>query len=470
MKDMNAKFKYLSQNIMLFTISGVVPKLLSFLMVPFYTSVLTPTDYGVSDLITTTVMLLVPIFTLDMQDAVLRYSLDKDYDLGEVLSGALHIFLKGLFIVMVMAYFATWLHISWLKPEYIFFVVLTYGATALGNILNMFCRGINEVKAITVSTLINTAVTIPANLLFLAVFQWGITGYLIANVLGQIVAVFYLADKAQITKYFHWHTSKKVLNEMAKYSIPLIFNVIAWWVNSVSDRYYLSWISGVAVSGIFAVALKIPSILAVFQGIFYQAWSISAIKDFDKEDKDGFISKTFIITSAGTILVCSGIMFMNMPLSWFLYSKDFFQAWKYVPLLLLSFFFNAMALFVGAIFTAVKDTKNISYSTLAGAGINLISTLILTYYFSAFGAAAAMLLGYLTVFMYRAIKVRQHITMDINWKRESAAYGLLFVQMLAAFFGWKGMAMQVVPMMCLGILYRREFGVVVKKVRHKIGW
>lgn len=467
---MNAKFKYLSQNILLFTISGMVPKALSFLMVPFYTSVLTPTDYGISDLIATTVMLLVPIFTLDMQDAVLRYSLDKNCDLGAVLSSALHIFLKGLLLVIVAAFFVAWFDIPWLKNEYIFFVVLTYAATALGNILNMFCRGINEIRAITISTLINTAVTIPANLLFLAVFRWGITGFLIANVLGQIVAVFYLAYKAQITQYFRWHVPAGIGREMAQYSIPLIFNVIAWWVNSVSDRYYLAWISGVAISGIFAVALKIPSILAVFQGIFYQAWSISAIKDFDKEDKDGFMSKTYTLTSAATILVCSGIMFFNMPLSWFLYSKDFFQAWKYVPLLLLSFLFNAMALFVGAIFTAVKDTKNISYSTLAGAGVNLIATLILVYCFDAYGAAVAMLLGYLTVFLYRATKVRQHISLKINWQRECVAYTVLFVQMGTAFFGWIGMVLQILPMGCLLFLYKKEFGVVVNKVKERIGW
>ena len=465
---MNSKFKYLNKNILLFTISGVIPKLLSFLMVPFYTSVLTPIDYGISDLITTTVMLMVPIFTLDIQDAVLRYSLDKNYDLSSVFSSAIHVFLKGTLLVIIVAFVTFWFDIPWLRTEYIFFVVLTYIATALGNILNMFCRGINEIQAITISTLINTVVTIPANLLFLAVFRWGIMGFLIANVLGQIISVFYLAYKARITQYFHWHIPKNFGREMAQYSIPLVFNVIAWWVNSVSDRYYLAWISGIAISGIFAVALKIPSILAVFQGIFYQAWSISAIKDFDKEDKDGFISKTYTLTSAATILVCSGIMFFNMPLSWFLYSKDFFQAWKYVPLLLLSFLFNAMSLFIGAIFTAVKDTKNISYSTLSGAGVNLIATLILVYCFDAYGAAASMLLGYLIVFLYRVRKVHQYISLRINWRRERSAYLMLFLQMGVSFFGWIGMVLQVLPMGCLLFLYREEVQVVVNKIRERI--
>lgn len=69
---MNNKYKFFGKNIILFSIGGVTPKILGFLMVPFYTSMLTPADYGIADLISTTVMLLVPIFTLDIQDAVMR--------------------------------------------------------------------------------------------------------------------------------------------------------------------------------------------------------------------------------------------------------------------------------------------------------------------------------------------------------------------------------------------------------------
>ena len=464
---MNEKYKYLSKNIFLFSISGFVPKILSFLMVPFYTSILTPEDYGIADLISTTVMLLVPIFTLDMQDAVLRYSLDNEYDNGNVISVAVKILLLGGLVVTFGAIGSLFLKIPWLKAEYVFFVVVTYFIQALGNILNMFCRGLNEVKAITVSSIISTIITIPSNVVFLAVFRWGITGFLIANVLGQVVADIYLASRAQLNRYFRWQLSQNIMQEMMEYSIPLIFNVIAWWINSVSDRYILSWYSGVAVSGIFAVALKIPSILSVFQGVFYQAWSISAIKDFDKDDKDGFITRTYTMTAGATAIICSCIMFFNMPLSWFLYAKTFFQAWKYVPVLLMAFLFNAMALFVGAIFTAVKDTKNISYSTLAGAVVNIIATIVLTYLYSAYGAALAMLLGYFTVYVYRSLKVSQHIHVRINRKREPMAYTFLVIQMIAASYGWKGMALQVVPMMLLFWIFKKEFQFVIEKIKAK---
>ena len=76
---MDRKNRELSINVILFTISGFVPKVLSFFLVPLYTNVLSTYDYGIADLITTTVQLLIPILTIDIQDAVLRFSLDSGY-------------------------------------------------------------------------------------------------------------------------------------------------------------------------------------------------------------------------------------------------------------------------------------------------------------------------------------------------------------------------------------------------------
>ena len=85
---------------MLFTISGFVPKIFSFILVPIYTSYLTTAEYGISDLITTTVSLLIPIFTLDIQDAVMRFALDKEYKKEDVFSTAIRIILIGTLIVI----------------------------------------------------------------------------------------------------------------------------------------------------------------------------------------------------------------------------------------------------------------------------------------------------------------------------------------------------------------------------------
>lgn len=80
-----SKYKNLSMNTLLFTISSFGAKIISFLLVPIYTSVLSTKDYGNVDLVSTTVQLLLPIATLNIQDAVLRFSLDDKYEAEEVI-------------------------------------------------------------------------------------------------------------------------------------------------------------------------------------------------------------------------------------------------------------------------------------------------------------------------------------------------------------------------------------------------
>ena len=71
------KYNYLLKNIGLLTLSSFASKILSFLLVPLYTSILTTKQYGIYDMFNTTVMLLLPLITIDIVDAVLRFGLDR---------------------------------------------------------------------------------------------------------------------------------------------------------------------------------------------------------------------------------------------------------------------------------------------------------------------------------------------------------------------------------------------------------
>lgn len=74
---MKSKYKYLFKNVGLLTLSNFGGKILTFLLIPLYTKYLTTSEYGIYDLYVTTVSLLVPILSVCVLDAVLRFSLDK---------------------------------------------------------------------------------------------------------------------------------------------------------------------------------------------------------------------------------------------------------------------------------------------------------------------------------------------------------------------------------------------------------
>ena len=69
------RYRYLFSNMALFTVSNFVSKLLVFLLVPFYTSVLSEAQYGVADVMQTTLLLTVPLLSLNIGEAALRFAL-----------------------------------------------------------------------------------------------------------------------------------------------------------------------------------------------------------------------------------------------------------------------------------------------------------------------------------------------------------------------------------------------------------
>lgn len=83
-KEKNNRYRRLLKNILLLFTGNFVSKVLSFLMVPFYTAILTTSDYGIADLITTTVLLVLPFFSVLMDEAVMRFTLDEDSNKQQV--------------------------------------------------------------------------------------------------------------------------------------------------------------------------------------------------------------------------------------------------------------------------------------------------------------------------------------------------------------------------------------------------
>lgn len=428
LKNKNGKYSTLAKNTTLFMVSSFGSKIISFLFVPLYTYVLSTKEYGIVDLVSSTALLLIPLFTINIQDAVIRYSLDKDYYSRDIISAGIKVNIIGDIILIAVILLAKKLRIINLESRYLLFLYLTFMLNALNNCITMYLKAANKVLIIVISGLINTGVTCILNILLLLVFKMGINGYLIANIAGILLATLFEIFIGKVYKGLSLTSNKTILKEMILYSAPLVANSIAWWVNSASDRYILVLFCGVAANGIYSVSYKIPTILATIQNIFYNAWSISAITEFDKEDKDGFIGNMYSAYSVLTLLICSGLIIINIPLAKILYSKDFFMAWKYVPFLLVGTTFNGLALFEGCIFTAVKQTKEVSKTTLIGALVNIVFNFIFIYFFGVIGAAISTMLGYMVTWIVRTIKLNGIVKMKIKWNKYILTYILLLIQ------------------------------------------
>lgn len=422
------RYKYLFKNIGILTLSSFATKLLSFFLVPLYTNILTTTEYGTYDLLNSTIGILLPILTLDIQEAVLRFALDKKESRNAIVSISAKYLLISNVAVAIGLIVNKLFGFSSIIADYALLFFLMFFVQSLLGVMTCYTRGIDKVADLSISSVITSVVTITCNILFLVAFKWGLLGYFAANIIGPLVQCVYLLFRSNYLKYIKCVKYSIEEREMLSYSKPLIANGIAWWVNNVSDRYVIVFFCGFAENGIYSVAGKIPSILNVFQNIFNQAWTLSAVKDFDPEDKSGFFSNTYRVYNCLMTIICSGIIFFDKILAKFLYAKDFFAAWKYVPWLTIAILFGALSGYIGGFFSAVKNSKIFATSTAAGAIVNLILNFAFTPFYGAIGAAVATAICYIVVWAFRFYQSRKYIKMKVNIIRDIFSYVLLVVQ------------------------------------------
>ena len=84
-----------------------------------------------------------------------------------------------------------------------------------------------------------------------------------------------------------------------------------------------------------------------------------------------------------------------------MFAKEFYQAWVYVPPLLISCIPNAASGFIGPILSAQKNSKAMAESAVYGALSNIILNFILVYFWGPQGAAIATGIASIILFLAR---------------------------------------------------------------------
>ncbi|WP_195637148.1 polysaccharide biosynthesis C-terminal domain-containing protein [Enterocloster bolteae] len=462
------RYKRLMKNIFLLFTGNFVSRILSFLMVPFYTSILTTSDYGTSDLISTTVLLVLPIFSLLMDESVMRFTLEPKYDRKQVFSIAFDVSLLGFIVVMCISPMI--LLFESLKPYY-WFIVLYYIFSWIYNVIVSYVKGLDKLSIITAAGLIHTFVYLVLNIVFLAILRIGIYGYLLAINLSNLVVVIFLILYFRLYKNFISPKSidLKLAKGMIRYSLPMIPNYISWWFNTCSDRYMVSFFCGASVTGIYSVANKIPTILNSMTAIFSNAWKISSVDSFGSEESIHFYNHTYRLYSGFLIIGASGLIIATKFLATLLFANDFIIAWRITPILIVAYTISALAQFVESIFSASKQTRTLFYASFIGAFVNIILNFILIPKYAGTGAAIATVIGYTTIWGIDMLNARKLLKINFNLQRLIPAYVFLLIEIVAVLYGGiQGYAMAGGCILIICVLNGREFRCFFEMILKKI--
>ncbi len=417
-------------NTLLISIGTFGSKILVFFMVRFYTGYLTPSDYGTADLITQTANLLFPIISMGITDGVFRFALDNERGRRSVFTvGFITITAGSVFFLAVIPL----LNIVKEFRGYIWLIVLYTMAYCYHSLCAQFIRAKGDTALFAVQGIINTSLVIVLNILFLAVFKIGVTGYVLSVVLADFLCTIFLFVKERLWRQFTLHPRKIAFKRMLRYSIPLIPATIFWWITSVSDRYMVNAMIGSAENGIYAVSYKIPTILTLISTIFMQAWQFSAVTEShgDKKEHVRFFTNVWRSFQAVMFIAGAGIIAFAKPAIRLLSTEQYYSAWQYVPLLSASMIFTAFVSFTGTVYVVTKQSGISFITAMAGAAINIaLNLLLIPSPLGVQGAAIATFLSYFAVFLIRAVNSRKYIPFKLYGGHIAVNTVLIMVQIV----------------------------------------
>lgn len=453
---MNNKYKRLAKNSGIFMLANFGSKLISFILVPFYTHVLNTGDYGTVDALIATVSLLSPIATLGIGDVIIMFLSRKEYDAKKVFTNTAVMVLIGNTMVSLIY---PVLMLTDIFKDYLWYFVLLVVFSSIYSILQMYARGNDKVAACGISGIVYTLTLASLNIYLLLCLKMGIRGYLLSTVFAYFVPSIYLffviKDKTIVIKYIDTSFIKKVL----KLSLPLVPTTILWSLMNLADKYAIIWFVGSSGNGIYAVSHKLPSVISIVYAIFQQAWQLTTFELTNKEERSKTYSTIFEMLTCVMFCVSIMILIFNRVYITYFCESSYNSAWMISPILMYGSILNCISGLIGSNYLIMHNTKGSLRVTTIGAMINILLNFLLVPAFELYGAAIATTIGYMYMVLKKLLDTAEYTPMNIKLYRFIFSNVILIIVSVFVLINNKLMyyGVNCVALVLYAFLYREQF-------------
>ena len=371
--------KKLTGDIVVYGGTNAIKSLVPFLMLPILTLYLSISDYGILSIIETTILLLVPIVSLNISGAInveyfkVKFERLREYVTNSLLLSFISFLIVFVFFVILSKEISLFLNIDevivlWL-PVFAFLRVSTQV------ILGIF-QVSQKAKKFAMFTILQTLVDFALSYILVVYLTQGYIGRLEGVYVAYALFSFFACALLFNMKLLSTPTMKHS-KEILQFGLPLIPHVIGGTIMAMSDRYFISYYIGNSDVGLYSVAYQISSLMLLVSVSVNQAWTpllFSLLKEKDKMRK--IITYSIGLTVLFSVVGLAILFFKDM-LFQVLVDEKFYQAKEFFMWLLIGFVFQSLYFLVTNFLFFEKKTALLAKITLLGAILNVI----LNYFF-----------------------------------------------------------------------------------------
>lgn len=434
---MSSDIRTIGRHTLIYGVGIVVGRLAGFLMLPIYTRFLTPSDYGVLELLTTTVDFVGTIAAMGIAAAVFKFYADEETEAGKraIVSSA-EIGLMGLTLVACLfgEVFSPFLSNTVLgtagDPLYFRIIFLTHLFQTGETIPLLYLRARNRSGAFVAISIGRLLLSLSLNIYFVVVLRLGLVGVLYSSLITSAVSV------TGLTAWLFRETGPRFdvarFRPMLRFGAPMVFWFLGSFVVVFSDRYFLKHFTDTASVGIYSLAYRFGLLITAF-GFrpFHLVWGPQRFEIAKRPDGAATIRRVFGYVNLLLGLVAVTVALFADEVIRIMADPSFHAAAALVPALLGAQILLHLVAFPNLSILLTERTRVMGALAVASAGVVLLLNFVLIPPFGVWGAALATLGGYAMRFAFVYIAGQRIHPYEYGWAR-IARYYLLFGSVVAA--------------------------------------
>ena len=400
------------KNTIMLSIGLLVPKIISFFTIPILTAYLSLDEYGKYDLVLSLTSLIIPIITLQIQQAVFRYLIqdENDSDRSKSVTNSIgYIIISHLMFLPILYYL---LNMDKKISILICFLVLVQ---SLYNLIGQIGRGLGKNLIYSYGVIVYSIFNLILLFMLLNFMNNNLYAVILALAISYFFAILFMSIKLNIISYFKIDLlSLGGIKKLLKFSIPIVPSSISLWIVNLSDRIIISLFLGISFNGIYSVANKIPLLYSSAYGIFNMAWMETASRHSNDYDIKDYYSDLFNKLYKFLIGVLMILLSLSPLIFKLLVDSQYDAAYYQIPILYAGVFCNSIVAFYSGIYIAIKRTKQIGYSSILGAILNIIFNLLFIKFIGLYAASISTAISYFLIAIYRVYDTNKVIKIKYN--------------------------------------------------------
>ena len=472
--------KKLFKQTAIYGLATVLPRMISFLLVPIYTDVMAPGKYGEVTLIFSWFAIFNVFLAYGMETAFFRFYKETDNRKKVVSTSLLSIMGSTLFLVLVGILFKEKLSNA-LNIDLIFmnYVLGILALDALAIIPFAWLRANEKPMRYAIVKILNVSLNLGLTLFFLILLPKMVDGtstglmnsmyvpdyeipyILIANLIASGITLL-LMIRVYIRRPYVFDTV--LWKRMVKYAMPVMVAGIAFTINEVFDRYLLSELlpADIAKSemGKYSACYK----LALFMTLFATAFRMGIEPFFfshsdTKNPQRAYAQITNYFVVLGSIILLSVVVFSDILKQFLVLNEAYWEAMPIVPLIVLASFFLGIYHNLSVWYKVTDKTIYGAYISMIGAVLTIIINFTFIPYFGYMASAFATVTAYGSMMFLSFYFGRMYYPIPYNFRKIIFYLVVSILFSILSFYIFDRNLFVGIPLLLLflGLVYKLEF-------------